>query len=355
MTKAAIVGAGFIADYHAASYRAAPGVTLCAVADVDTARAGAMAASYGARAYADIGAMMGAERPDVVSVCVPTFLHQPIALAAIAGGAHVLVEKPFALSLAECARMALAARKAGRLLMVGQVLRFWPEYRALAALHREGSLGETLQIQAARLLHASRGGWFQEAGESGGALYDLHVHDVDYVLSLLGTDIESLWAVGIQEKSGAWRQISTKLLYRNGVGVQIDASNRMPKGYPMTAYFRLDGRDGTAEYRFRAPLNIERGSPSDTLFTVYANGEARPGEMPAPGSGSAQEAAFLREITEFCAAAKGEGENPIPAEESLTAMRLIHLIGESLRTGKRMDGVGARLEAPFPEEEVERE
>jgi len=99
--KAAVIGVGAMGQHHARVYTALPTTTLVGVADADSERAEQVAGTHGVPAYSDYRVMLDAERPDLVTVAVPTSLHQAVAVHAMESGAHVLVEKPIAATIAE--------------------------------------------------------------------------------------------------------------------------------------------------------------------------------------------------------------------------------------------------------------
>ncbi len=177
---AVVIGAGDMGARHARHWTSA-GARVLAVVDPDRPRADASAGETGARALDDVDEAL-ALRPDVVSVCTPTFLHAPITLAALAVGAHVLCEKPAALTLADAYAMRDAATAAGRELRIGFMRRFDP---ALDALLEAGAhSGRPLLAQATitagirpkRLMHDARA--------NGGPIIDMCCH-LFYVWGLL--------------------------------------------------------------------------------------------------------------------------------------------------------------------------
>lgn len=320
--RAAIIGAGFIADFHAEGYQAA-GAELAAVCDTNGERARQLAEKYGCRAYADAEEMLQAERPEVVSVCVPTFLHEPCVLAALKAGANVLCEKPMALTMESCLRMEQAAQAAGRVLMTAQVLRWWPEYQAVARqLHR---MGRPDFIATQRLQHASRTTWLAHPEKGGGALFDLFVHDLDFVCSLMGYEPAVESALGYQGEEDSWRSLCVTLRWPDGAGAKIEASNRMPPRFPFTAAFRADYPNACVDYRFQAPVNIQRDAKTDTSFLLFENGEAQP----LPISPNAQSEAFRQEIAAFVNGVQA-GQSPLPVSDTLRVMALVHQIKERL-------------------------
>lgn len=321
--KAVIIGAGFISDFHAHAYRNMEGVTLEAICDIDPERAQAAAQTHACAAYTDADEMFKALQPDLVSVCVPTFLHESYVLQALTYGAHVLCEKPLALTMEACHRMNDAAKKAHRVLMVGQVLRWWPEYMQIK--EKIEHLGTPSFIATQRLQYASRCTWLTDPNKGGGVLFDLFVHDLDFLCSLMGYDaaIESAW--GMQGDEGSWRSLCVALRWPNGTGAVLQSSNMMPKGFPFTASLRADYPSACLHYQFNAPVNIQADAKTDTLFRAFENGSAS--DLPyMPG---AQSLAFQNEISTFVNGVK-TGVSPLPCDDTLKVMQLIHSVKERL-------------------------
>ena len=321
--KAAILGAGFIAEFHATGYAALQEVELCAVCDSDPSKAQAMAERFSCAWYTDAETLLSEQKPDVVSVCLPTFLHAQYVCMALEHGAHVLCEKPLALTLENCELMQRKAKACGRILMTGQVLRWWPEYQTIAAHIRR--LGTPLFIRAQRLQHPSRIGWQMQPELGGGALFDLFVHDMDYILGLMGTDAEILSVGGSQGAEGSWRRVCAMLRWPNGCHATVEACNQMPARYPFTASFHAEYPAACVDYRFRTAVNIQLDAKADTEFYLYDQGEI----TALPLASNAQESAFLAEIAAFVQGVKS-GVSPLPAEETLSVMRLIHQVKERL-------------------------
>lgn len=129
--RAGVVGAGYIAAWHAEALKSIPGVQMVAVCDTDTAAASALAAPYGAGVYANLDAMLAEGRLDAVHVLTPPHLHCAQAISALRAGAHVLVEKPFAISLDEARQMTAAAQTANRVIAVNHNFLALPAYDRL--------------------------------------------------------------------------------------------------------------------------------------------------------------------------------------------------------------------------------
>ena len=158
----------------------------------------------------------------------------------------------------------------------------------------------------------------------GGALFDLFIHDADFIMSLMGTDAEVVAVNGSRGGGGSWRRVSVMLRFANGAFAEIEACNQMPEGYPFTAEFSAQYPNAAIDYRFRTAVNIERGAKADTAFVLY-DGGARA----LPQSENAQEKAFCAEIDAFVRGAR-EGVSPLDAKESVAVMRVIHEIKDRL-------------------------
>lgn len=217
--RVAIIGAGFITRIgHLPGYRAA-NANVVAICDLLPERAQPLADQYGVpTVYSDWRAMLAAEQPDVVSVCLPNVLHREPTLAALAQGAHVVCEKPLATSVAEAEEMFAAARRAGRVLITGQNYRFTPAAKVIKAAVEAGDLGEIYfgeAIAMRRFGIPTWGEFHQKARSFGGSLLDIGVHMLDQTLWLMGSPrplrvsatLETRWGTRPEVaalRGGAW-------------------------------------------------------------------------------------------------------------------------------------------------------
>jgi predicted dehydrogenase len=183
--RAAVIGCGFQGRVHLESFRDLVDVGVVAVCDVDGERCERLADEFGVLGrYADHRELLAAHAPDLVTVCTMPATHRDLTLAAFAAGAHVLCEKPFALSLQEAQEMVEAARAAERQLTVGFNMRFTANARALHDLVAEGQAGAPLYARAWG--RAGEPPWwgrhYERAVSGGGALAATAVHLVDLAL-----------------------------------------------------------------------------------------------------------------------------------------------------------------------------
>ena len=173
---------------HARVYGEIDGVELCAVADTDAARVEQATRGRTLRGYTDHARVLDEERPDIVSLAVPTALHHDIAADIIERGIPLLVEKPLAATIDEGARLRDLAASRGVLLTVGHIERFNPAVRELKRRLQAGELGRVFQV------HARRVGPFPDRVRDVGVVLDLAPHDIDVMRYLLESDITRVHA-----------------------------------------------------------------------------------------------------------------------------------------------------------------
>jgi UDP-N-acetylglucosamine 3-dehydrogenase len=229
MLNIGILGAGSMGTTHAKAFHALPGAQVRAIFSRSHEKAAALANEVGAAAFAEPYTMLDDPHIDAISNTLPTHLHEEFTIAAMKRGKHVLLEKPMALSIDSCDRITHASEETGRILMIAQVLRFWPEYVAIANLVHSLALGKPLSAAALRLSARPRwGDWFNNPEWTGGAVLDLHVHDVDACNWLFGHP-RSIYALGQRSSTGGWDQVFTLLNY-GAVQASAEASIMLPDG-----------------------------------------------------------------------------------------------------------------------------
>lgn len=190
--RVGLVGCGKVTDLHAQAVRNLDLADLRAVCSRSGDRAQSFADRYGASPYTDVGRMVTDERLDAVILCTPHPAHREAAVAAAAAGAHVLVEKPLASTLADCDAMIEACREAGVSLGMVSQRRFYPPCRRLKQAIDDGKIGRptlgsaTLygwRDQAYYEADPWRGTWRDEGG---GVLVNQAPHQLDLLLWFLG-------------------------------------------------------------------------------------------------------------------------------------------------------------------------
>jgi len=150
--KIGLVGTGEIGQVHAQAHAATEGTELCLAALVQPEAEQRFSEQYTARLYPSFDTLLEDATVDAVDICLPNDLHRQFAVRALQAGKHVLCEKPIALTLDDADAMLDAARRADRFLMIGHVLRFWPEYRTAKEALDAGAVGQPLAISARRMV-----------------------------------------------------------------------------------------------------------------------------------------------------------------------------------------------------------
>lgn len=171
--KAAVIGVGSMGRNHARVYDELPDVALVAVADPLPEPLQRTVTRHKVRGYANYREMLEKERPDMVTVAVPTHLHYEVAVTALEVGAHVLVEKPIAATVEEGKALIQKAKEVGRQLMVGHIVRFNPAVQSLQERLASGDLGRLFQVVCRRV------GPFPARIRDVGVVVDLASHDLD--------------------------------------------------------------------------------------------------------------------------------------------------------------------------------
>lgn len=183
-----LVGPGGMGTVHYLNYAHVPGAKVVALVgggEGDEARA----KEWGLALYSSTTEACAKEQVELVDLCVPTYLHKTLVLESLAQGKHTIVEKPVALRLQDAREMFQAAEERGLQLYVAQVLQFTREVEILHEAVASGRYGKPIDGCFERLSARpqwSRGGWLSDPQKSGGVAFDLHIHDLDVIVSLFG-------------------------------------------------------------------------------------------------------------------------------------------------------------------------
>jgi predicted dehydrogenase len=323
--KVGIIGLGFMGATHAATYAQMQGVSIAAVsarnADVlkgDFSKVGGNLSrplpnvDFSATAkYEDWTKMLDDAEVEAVDICLPTDLHRPVAVASLTAGKHVLCEKPMGLSEEDCDAMLEAARTHGRVLMIGHVLRFWPDYQYLRDFLRTEKYGTARRATFTRVCGLPDwSSWLPDTARSGGALLDLLVHDIDQILLLFGAP------AAVRAKAlGEFDAVSATLLYPNGPEVRLQGG-WMASGTPFSMGFQVQATGGL----------LELGAGGLTLSD--AQGQRQTVALPHADAYAAQ----LFYFQQCCD--NGTSPDECPPEASADAVKLALL----LKRSRELDG-----------------
>jgi len=293
--RTAVIGVGYLGRFHAEKYAANPAAELVAVADVDPARARAVAAALGVEAVTDYRALAG--RIDCASVAVPTQLHHAVACDLLDAGVDVLVEKPLTTTVDEGKALLELAVRRGRVLQVGHLERFNPAIRALDGIVREP-----------RFIECHRLAPFTERGTDVDVVLDLMIHDLDVILSMMPSPLRSVEAVGVPANGGIANVTASRVSLKRERKLRI---------FQPDAYLSVD-------YGERRVLICRREPGPDGLPALSLEEREVP-EADALGS----------EIDAFLSAVRDRETPPVTGWDGLRALEVAHVILESLETESR--------------------
>ena len=192
MIKIGLLGLGAMGTTHANAYEALKGkidFKITAITDEDKAKTAKFAALTGAVIYDSADELFEKANVNTVDICLPTFLHFEYAYKAVQKGLNVFIEKPLCSTSADAYKLAEAAEKQNIFTQVGHCIRFWDEYEYLRKVYKSREFGSLLHAKFRRLSPRPEwawNNWYMQTNLSGGALFELHIHDADYMLSLFG-------------------------------------------------------------------------------------------------------------------------------------------------------------------------
>ena len=337
--KIAVIGLGFMGSTHLQALGRIAQAELLAVMDQDEARlSGDLSSIQGnlggpglkmdfstLRKYRSVDAVLADPDVEAVDICLPTYLHAAVAMHALRAGKHVLCEKPMALDGSDADAMIAEADRAGRTLMVAQVLRFFPAYRELSRLVKSGELG---RIRSAlfrrRTAVPGWGPWEMDKNKSGGGIFDLLIHDVDQSLHLFGVP-EAIASTGYEDMPGGIDTISSEFHYPEIGHVTIMGGWFHRGEYPFSMEFTVMGDRGVVEY-----------SSAGRPVTVYWSDGRKEPLSPEEKDGYQAEIEYFLE----CCHQGRRPEECLPEESSL-AVKLTRLMVDA------RDKKGERVPCPF--------
>lgn len=250
-----VIGVGSLGVHHARHLRDFRDVQLVGVHDIDMARLAEVGSTLGVATEPELDRLL--DRVDAAVIAVPTTAHEEVALAALARGIHVLIEKPIAPTLEAADRILAAAERSGALVQIGHVERFNSALQACEEL-----LDEPLFVESHRLAP------FGVRGTDVAVVLDLMIHDLDLVLSLVQRPVVSLSAVGVPVLTASPDIANARLEFEGGGVANLTASrvslDRMRKLriFQRSGYLSLDLAAGTGEFlRLRDGVTFSPGAP----------------------------------------------------------------------------------------------
>jgi predicted dehydrogenase len=330
----AVVGLGFMGVTHLRAYLANPAARLVAVCDSVRAPADGVLQAVGGniqtgsndihlgtavKVFRNIEEVLAVPDVDLVDICTPTPLHPSQAIAALRAGKHVLCEKPLARTSAAAREILSVARSSPGFLMPAMCMRFWPGWSWLKQVVDEKTYGAILAARFRRVSEMpawSKQGTYSGAADLGGALFDLHIHDSDFVNFLFGRPA-AVFSSGIISPGGAINHVVTLYLYPGGPAVYAEGSWLLAKGFNMSFTLLCE----------RATLDFDLSRGADAL-QVCERGQAPRAIHHDEADGYGAEIRYMLECV-----ASGRPPAIVTAADGVTALEICEAEEKSVRAG----------------------
>lgn len=342
MIKVGIAGIGFMGMVHYLSYQKVRGVKVAALCEQDEKRLtgdwrdikgnfgppGKQMDLSGIATYTDLNKMIADPDLDLIDITLPPALHAEFAIKALKAGKHVFCEKPMALTLKDCRRMAAAAEKSGRQLMIGHVLPFLPEYAWALKLIRSGRYGKLLGGSFRRVI--SDPAWlprYWQADAVGGPMLDLHVHDAHFIRLLFG--IPTAVSTAGRMRGDVAEYWNTQFRFDADVAVTATSGTINQQGRSFDHGFEIQLEKATLLFQFAVIGDDGKYLCEPTVLD--SQGKARIAKL---GSGDPMDA-FATEIKQVVTSAKKQQDSDIlGCELARDAIAICQAQTKSLYSGR---------------------
>ncbi len=258
---------------------------------------------------------------DAVFIASPTPSHTSIAIGALKAGKHVFCEKPISSTVADAERMiAQCKRNPDLILMIGQVLRFWPEYVQIKNQIDCGKIGKPVIARTYRANPMPASEFYEKEELSGGVIVDLGLHDIDFLSWALGP-VSSVFAQGgnLSGRGDVIDYAQIHFNFESGAIAYLETNWALPENFPFSTAIEITGTDGM----IAADNTDKRAS-----YQLTVNGEKRVTSAISELNGYHYEQdAFLRAVQD-------KAETPMHASAALYSLRLAIAAKESIKTGQ---------------------
>jgi len=305
--RLAVIGVGHLGRHHARIASTLEGAELVAVVDTNGERAQTASAATGAPALADYRDVI--DKVDAVCVAVPTEQHRDVALPFLERGIAVLVEKPMARSLDEARELVSAARASGTTLAVGHTERYNPAVAAVLPM-----------VTSPRFIEVHRLGAFPDRSLDIDVVFDLMIHDLDIILALVGTGVESIEAVGVPVLTPRFDIANARLRFAGGCIANVTASRISKERVRKIRFFQPD-----------AYVSIDYAEQEVEGYRLLRRDGERPqiqgGKLPVT-----REEPLKRELADFVRAVRDQRRPLVNGDDGLRALSLAQAIADRMET-----------------------
>lgn len=328
MSNIAIIGQGYMARTHASAWNSL-GQNITHVC---TPRPrGVFEEAPDAEVVTDLAKVLDDSQVSIVSVCTPTPTHREIAIAALEAGKNVLLEKPIALTVEDAAEIHKAEESSSGLLMVAQVVRFFPGFAQVFEAMNRGAIGKVVSARGHRMsIRPDWAQWWLDESKSGGTLVDFAIHDFDQMNLFLGEPV-AVTSVA----NGDFGPFHTSIEYRSGAIAQVLSHTDLPPGSTFMSGIQIIGDGGVFEYEFNAGSATDSGSSASQFESVGLRGftPARMvHEFPADADPYTEQARYFLE----CVSSETTPDRSTTAA-AIRALEVSLAARESLTSGQRVE------------------
>ena len=324
--RVGVIGVGTFGSLHAQVYSQAEGCELVAIADVDEGRLEQVCDALGVEGHVDYRELLGRDDVDAVSICTTDELHVEPALAAAAAGKHMLIEKPLALTPADCDTIIGAAGEAGVKLMVGHILRFDPRYYTAHQRIAQGQIGELVHLSARR---NNAFGSARRLAAHTSVLFFLGIHDLDFILWCVGAVPQRVVAQAVSKVLADTPDTVLALLqFADGPIASLEASWVLPESHPRGLDARFDAV-GTA-----GALYVDGSGGS--VIVAHERVE-QPALYYVPELYGERVGILRDEIMHFVRCVTHDQQPVVGGQDGKAAVQVACAIQESYRTGRPIE------------------
>ena len=318
MINVAVIGTGRLGSRHAANFAQIHGCRVKRVYDRVAESAKSCAEPLGAEVASDFGQCL-ADDIDAVVVVTPTDVHAEYCIKAAQAGKHIFCEKPMTRTLDEADQVVETVEAAGVKMMVGHVLRFFPEYQTARQMVQEGRLGNVGMIRMARV-NLMPGDWYGDLSRSGGIIMDMIIHDFDWLLWTLGPPTR-IYARGLYEQLPALDYALCTFRFPQGTVAFVEGSWADTSGFRTS--FEITGSGG---------LLAHDSTESTTLIAQRRCGDDETDESVYLPMTPTAKSPYQIEEELFIAAIEDDIEPPVTARDGREAVKLALAVLESAQT-----------------------
>ena len=329
----AVVGLGFMGVTHLRAYLANPLARIVAVCDAvrvpvngilqgvsgNITKSDDIDLGPDVKVYRTTEELFADKDVELVDLCTPTPLHAPQVIAALNAGKHVICEKPLARTSAEAREILSVAAKSSGILMPAFCMRFWPGWSWLKQAVEEQTYGKVLAARFRRdsaMPAWSQQGTYTGGQDLGGALFDLHIHDTDFVNHLFGRPT-GVFSTGVLAASGSINHVVTQYNYPNGPSVYAEGSWLLTQGFNMSYTLLCE----------QATIDFDLARGADALKISETGKEPRVVDS-GGGDGYSKEIDYIIECV-----SKRQAPTVVTALDGVTALEICEAEEKSIRSG----------------------